>query len=264
MAVGEATSVQAKTGQGFSFFYDADAHASVSAVATWTKIEGMKSGALPSPDKPEIDVSTTEDTVKSFIGGLGTISDLSIEFNFYPDNATHQDLVSNVLYSDTPRPWKIVGAGMTVTFLGYMKSANISFGVDAALTMPLVLKVTSQPVVSYNASPAVVSVTPPTNGRYASGSDVELIVNFSEAMTVTGAPKIILVVGTSTKDATYSSGSGTSALKFNYTVGASESAPNGISALSPIVLGSATIADSDNNKANLNFVAPVMTGVIVG
>ena len=263
MALGDATSVQAKTGQGFEFYYDAAGNATVESVTTWTKIEGMKSGALPSPDKPEIDVSTTDDTVKAYIPGLGSIADLSIEFNFYPDNAVHQNLVRTVLYNDTPRPWKLVGQGMTVTFLGYMKSANVSFGVDAALTMPLVLKVTTKPTVVFNSTPAITSVTPPMAKTYGLGENIDLVLNFSENMTVTGSPKVLLLVGSTTEEAVYTSGSGTSALTFRYSVGAGDAAPSGIIAFSPVVLGAGTIKDADNNVPDLSFVAPVMTGVIV-
>ena len=263
MALGDATSVQAKTGQGFEFYYDAAGSATVESVVTWTKIEGMKSGALPSPDKPEIDVSTTDDTVKAYIPGLGSIADLSIEFNFYPDNAVHQNLVRTVLYNATPRPWKLVGQGMTVTFLGYMKSANVSFGVDTALTMPLVLKVTTKPTVVFNATPAIVSVTAPVAKTYVLNDNIDLVLNFSENMTVTGSPKVLLLVGTATEDAVYTSGSGTSALTFRYKVGAGDSAPSGITAFSPVVLGAGAIKDADNNVPDLSFTAPAMPGVIV-
>lgn len=152
---GDPTSLQAKTGFGFKFFYEAlESGASSASSAddvTWEKIEGMKSGALPSPDKPEIDVTTTEDEVKAYLPGIGSVNDLSIEFNFYPQNSAHQDLVQNVLYDDTPRWWKITGQNMTFVFLGYLKSANATFGVDAALTLPLTLKVTSKPTVTFGA-----------------------------------------------------------------------------------------------------------------
>lgn len=150
---GEATSLQAKTGYGFKFFYEPLAQGASSASTPenieWEKIEGMKSGALPSPDKPEIDVTTTEDEVKAYLPGIGSVNDLSLEFNFYPQNSVHQDLVQNVLYDDTPRWWKIEGQGMVFIFLGYLKSANATFGVDAALTLPLTLKVTSKPNVTF-------------------------------------------------------------------------------------------------------------------
>ena len=144
-----------------------------------------------------------------------------------------------------------------------MKSANVSFGVDAALTMPLVLKVTTKPTVVFNSAPAITSVTPPLAKTYVLNNPIDLVLHFSENMTVTGTPKVLLLVGSTTKDASYTSGSGTSALTFRYTVGAGDSAPNGIIAFSPVVLGAGTIKDADNNVPNLSFEAPVMTGVIV-
>lgn len=156
MAVGDATSVQAKTGAGFKLFYDATGTMTdpSSPTPAWTQIEGMKSGALPSPDKPEIDVTTTDDTVKAYIPGIGSIADLSLELNFYPENEVHQKLVSEVLYEENPRYWKIEGATMTFTFMGYLKSASASFGVDAALTLPLTLKVTTEPKVTFTTAGA--------------------------------------------------------------------------------------------------------------
>lgn len=158
MAKGEATSLQAKTGYGFRFWYEQKTAGEGGVIpasptsaegVTFVEIEGMKSGSLPSPDKPEIDVTTTTDKVKAYLPGIGQINDLSLEFNFYPGNVVHQDLVKSVLYDDNPRWWKITGQGMTFVFLGYLKSANVSFGVDAAVTLPLTLKVTSDPQVTF-------------------------------------------------------------------------------------------------------------------
>lgn len=153
MARGDATSLQAKTGFNFRFYYEkiteGGTGASDPSDVTFVEIEGMKNGSLPSPDKPEIDVTTTTDQVKAYLPGIGTINDISLEFNFYPQNDVHQDLVKNVIYNDTPRYWKITGQGMTFIFLGYLKSASATFGVDAALTLPLTLKVTSKPDVEF-------------------------------------------------------------------------------------------------------------------
>lgn len=267
MAFGEATSVQAKTGYGFKFYYDATAGNDPSVVSQWTLIEGMKSGALPSPDKPEIDVTTTTDNVKAFIPGIGTINDLSIEFNFYPENEVHQDLLENVLYNDNPRPWKIEGAGMVFTFMGYLKSANVSFGVDAALSMPLTLKVTTKPEVTWvevdHTAPNIISVTASEAKTYATGEEVTLTALFSEAVVVTGEPTIALVVGTANKLATYKSGTGTSSLVFGYTVASGDADDDGIECSNRIVLNGGSIKDAAGNAATLTFTAPEMTGVLV-
>lgn len=165
--LGLATSQQAKTGYGFSFYIGTGTDLET---ATWQLIEGMKSGSLPSPDKPEIDVTTTADAVKAYIPGTGSIADINIEFNYYPSNSVHQNLVSTVLYTETVRPWKIVGQGMTFKFFGYMKSANVSFGVDEALKMPLVLKVTTKPVLTFSGAGATVAYDSTLAGTFSTGA----------------------------------------------------------------------------------------------
>lgn len=156
MAKGDATTLQAKTGFNFRYFMEkipANGTGATSAdSAEFDEVEGMKSGTLPSPDKPEIDVTTTTDEVKAYIPGIGSINDISLEFNFYPQNVIHQEIIKKVIYEDKPRFWKITGQGMSFTFLGYLKSASPTFGVDAALTLPLTLKVTTKPDVSFGAT----------------------------------------------------------------------------------------------------------------
>lgn len=155
MAKGDPTTLQAKTGFNFRYFMEqitaGGEGASSPDDATFVEVEGMKSGSLPSPDKPEIDVTTTTDEVKAYLPGIGSINDISLEFNFYPQNEVHQEIVKTVLYEDRPRFWKITGQGMSWIFLGYLKSASATFGVDAALSLPLTLKVTNKPGVTFGA-----------------------------------------------------------------------------------------------------------------
>ena len=70
------------------------------------------------------------------------------------------------------------------------------------------------------ASPTVLSVTSTTaNGSYKVGSPIIPIqVTFSEIVNVTGVPTIELETGTTDRLATYSSGTGTTTLTFNYTI----------------------------------------------
>ena len=70
------------------------------------------------------------------------------------------------------------------------------------------------------ASPTVLSVTSTTaNGSYKVGSPIIPIqVTFSEIVNVTGVQTIELETGTTYRLATYSSGTGTTTLTFNYTI----------------------------------------------
>lgn len=138
-------SLQAKTGSGLLFYKGTGDDP---AAATWTHIEGMKSGTFPSPDKPEIDCSDTESLVREYIPGLGTIPDLALEFNFFPGNEIHQEILAEA-FEQIVRPWKIEGLGISCSFLGYLKSASPTFSIDAAMTLPLSFKVTSKPTYIY-------------------------------------------------------------------------------------------------------------------
>lgn len=138
--------VQAKTGTGIRFYFSETAD---TGTGDWAWVQGLTSGALPSPDKPEIDVSNTDSTVREYIPGLGTIPDMSLEMTWYPNNKVHQRLQGDLLYGDTVRAWKLESDDFSFVFLGYLKSASVSFSLDAAMTVPVTLKVTSQPIVTY-------------------------------------------------------------------------------------------------------------------
>ena len=77
-------------------------------------------------------------------------------------------------------------------------------------------------------APSIASVEPPANGSYKEGATLDFTVNYDEPVTVTGTPAIGLTVGSTARNASFSSGGGTSALVFRYTVQASETDTDGI------------------------------------
>ncbi|SEL60939.1 gliding motility-associated C-terminal domain-containing protein [Chitinophaga rupis] len=122
-------------------------------------------------------------------------------------------------------------------------------------------------------APAVTSVGVPANGYYQTGQNLDFTVNFSENVTVTGTPTVPITIGSATVDASYISGSGTSALVFRYTVQAGEQDLDGISVGSTIALNGGTIRDAATNNAVLTlnsigstanvFVYSVVPGVTI-
>src|SRR4051812_45114017 len=100
--------------------------------------------------------------------------------------------------------------------------------------------------------PTVSSVTAPT-GDDGPGTVIPLVVNFSKTVTVAGGTPTLKLSNGAT--ATYVSGSGTGALTFNYTVGATGSSQDaadlGTAATSALVLNGATIKDTTGNPAVL-------------
>lgn len=93
---------------------------------------------------------------------------------------------------------------------------------------------------------------------FATGDVLTLTATFNEKVYVAGGtPRIAVVIGVNTRQATYASGTGTTALVFTYTIVGGDVAIAGqLSATSPIDLNSATIKDVAGNNATLTFTAP--------
>jgi hypothetical protein len=112
-------------------------------------------------------------------------------------------------------------------------------------------------------TPTITSVTPPANATYLLNQNVNFIVNFSEAVTVTGTPSLSLTVGSTSRMATYVSGTGTTALTFRYTVPSNDVDTNGIATASPLLLSGGTIQSGNGVNADLNFSLPNTAAVFV-
>ncbi len=98
------------------------------------------------------------------------------------------------------------------------------------------------------------------NGVFIAGDEIEATVEFHEAATVTGTPRLALAVGSAARRAAYASGSGTSSLVFRYTVAAGDADPNGIGVgASALALNGGSIADSTGNAAALGLGAHAIT-----
>ncbi|WP_157243372.1 PKD domain-containing protein, partial [Algoriphagus resistens] len=100
--------------------------------------------------------------------------------------------------------------------------------------------------------PTVTNVSVPASGTYSSGQNLDFTVNLSEAVVVNGSPQISITIGASTVQASYVSGSGTSALVFRYTVLPDDQDNDGI-AVGSLSLNSGTVRDAAGNNANLTL-----------
>ncbi|WP_167859624.1 S-layer homology domain-containing protein [Paenibacillus cymbidii] len=112
--------------------------------------------------------------------------------------------------------------------------------------------------------PTVTSVAVPGNGTYVADQALEFTVNFSENVTVTGEPALVVTIGTTVRQATYTSGgSGTgSALKFRYTLQSGDLDTNGIS-VGTLALAGGTIKDSVGNDATLTLNSVASTSAVL-
>ncbi|TAN52133.1 MAG: hypothetical protein EPN21_04780, partial [Methylococcaceae bacterium] len=113
-------------------------------------------------------------------------------------------------------------------------------------------------------APSVVSVSVPADAAYKAGSTLKFTVNSSEAVTVSGTPRLSLDVGGTTVYADYASGSGTTALAFSYTVGTTELDSDGIALAAALDLNSATLQDKTGNAMALELAGvAVTTGITI-
>lgn len=108
-----------------------------------------------------------------------------------------------------------------------------------------------------NTVPAEQNITSPAGGTYITGQNLDFTVNFTDAVTVTGTPRLELTLGSDTVYANYVSGSGSSALIFRHTVVAGESDTDGI-AIGNLSLNGGTIRDvAGNNAQTFNIPIPL-------
>jgi len=110
--------------------------------------------------------------------------------------------------------------------------------------------------------PTITGITTTTaDGRYGTGSVVTIVITFSEAVTVTGSPTLLLETGVTDRSATLTGGSGTTMLTFQYTVQAGDSAPD-LDYASTGALTGGTIVDAATNAATRTLPAPGGAGSI--
>lgn len=111
--------------------------------------------------------------------------------------------------------------------------------------------------------PYVMSGSAPNSGNYIEGQLFTFMLNFNKSVTVTGTPRLPIIIGTTTVYADYVSGTGSSTLTFTYTTTTSDQDTDGISLLGPIDLNGGSIVDSGSVAAILAFTPPSTMGITV-
>ncbi|TYK66123.1 DUF4347 domain-containing protein [Colwellia echini] len=202
---------------------------------------------------PNVTISTNEAGTLSVGGSCGSANEGSISSGNNTISLTQTDNstpLSDGTYSDC-----------TITITDSVSNSNTpitltTFVVDAT-------------------APSITSVTVPANATYTVGQKLDFTVNFAENVTVGGTPQLSITIGSTTRQATYQSGSGTNALLFSYTVQAGENDSDGI-AVGTLSTNGGTIIDAASNNATLTLnstgsttsvlvdaLAPTTTSVIV-
>ncbi|XOB61216.1 DUF4347 domain-containing protein [Campylobacterota bacterium DY0563] len=155
------------------------------------------------------------------------------------------------------------GSGTTVTLApssGVTTYTGLALQyTDSGISNTIALRATSGALSAVNSTsittsdttvPTVSSVSVPVNLTYSTGDTLNFTVNASEninVITTGGTPSIALTIGSTTKYATYVSGSGTSALIFRYTVESGLNDTDGIT-VGTLNLNGGTMKDSSGNN----------------
>ena len=124
---------------------------------------------------------------------------------------------------------------------------------------------TTAPTVSTIA----VTSDPGTDDTYALGDTIEVGLTFSEAVTVTGAPYLLIDVGGTKRRVDYNSGTGTTQLLFRYIVLSGDDDDDGIAVVeNSLTLNGGTIVATDAatqaslDDDALNIRPPSFPGVL--
>ncbi len=154
--------------------------------------------------------------------------------------------------------------GITLHSPMNLRSGTIK-NLAATQNAALIYTVPATPTVLVDAStgPFVITAFKPSNGTYLESVNLDFTLNFNATVNVTGAPRVPIVVGTSTVYADYLSGSGSSSLVFRYTTTTSDSDLDGIFLSSPIDLNTGTIKDVGNRAAILSYAPSDTSGILI-
>ena len=107
---------------------------------------------------------------------------------------------------------------------------------------------------------ASINSSPGADGTYAIGDMVEATVTFSEAVNVTGSPRLTLSIGGQSRTASYARGSGTTALVFAHTVQEGDQGGVSIGASAVSLNGGSINAVDDAQAATLTHAAVTASG----
>jgi hypothetical protein len=110
--------------------------------------------------------------------------------------------------------------------------------------------------------PTIASVLVPANGSYRGSQYLEFKLSWSEKVVVTGAPQIVLNIGTQTRYAVYTSGSGSKDLIFRHTILTTDNDTDGITVVG-LEINGGKIDDEANNAAALTTSYPSTAQVLV-
>ncbi|MBB2149928.1 MBG domain-containing protein [Pedobacter gandavensis] len=229
---------------------------------TVSSVTSTASGTKKIGDVIPIVVNFSENVTVVTTGGTPrlALNTNPVSYANYASGSTNSSLTFNYT----------VAAGQTSADLEYVATNSLTLesgtikntsDVNAILTLPATGTANSlggsTNIVIDGIAPTVTSVTGVTaNGRYRAGQTIDINVNFSEAVSITGTPTLSLnTLGI----ATYISGAESTTLTFRYNIGANQNTSDlDYGTVSSLTGG--TIKDISGNNATLTLPTPGTAG----
>ena len=205
----------------------------------------------PTPPVASIDLDTTS---------------TDAAFNVVFSETAASNLTAADIITDNCTVVSIVSAGnptFKVTVAVTDLTANFSIGlaegavIDAAGNESLAV---DPQIFVYFPYPLKVSAVN-ADGTYGEGDRLRIRVTFNEPVFVTGTPTLVLAMDAGTRIATYTEGSETEELLFDYTIVKGDAAADlDYASVNALQLNGGTIRDADGNDATRTFDVPGSTG----
>src|SRR6476469_5358473 len=182
-----------------------------------------------------------------------------------PDVATanHYSNTTSILLNTTPTGATTPTFAPKVDFPTGTYAVSVSIGDfngDGKPDVAVANRFNNTTSILLNTTPKVTAVTATTaDGSYGVGSTIVIAVTFDAAVNVTGTPQLQLETGTTDQFATYISGSGGTALTFNYVVQAGDtSADLEYLATNALTLNGGTIKETAGSAFDGFFTLPTL------
>lgn len=149
-------------------------------------------------------------------------------------------------------------------------AAGLNAAIDLSAFSPTV-RTNSAAVNVVGTWPRVVAVTPPANGSYGATENLDIVLEFDRAVTITGSPNIVITLGNPpsipnvTKQASWVSGPAGKFHTFRYVTVPGDMDDNGITIATAITQNGATIAAGTSffQTGNNVLTIPDTTGILV-
>ncbi len=134
--------------------------------------------------------------------------------------------------------------GGTIDVSGGTTDAVLGLGASAIVNSAN-HKVAGGTFTAASVSAVAVTSEPSSDSTYGRTEQIDVEVSFTRRVTVTGAPQLALTIGSTARHAAYTSGTGSNALTFRYTVTATDADTDGLSiGASALALNGGTISDA--------------------